>query len=158
MLCIFEHDFAPDSLFSVVRGDSVKLVRAGKHQVWSCFYYFLMFLCLNSMLRYYNFWNFGVGGFSCERTNLLGLHQLHRRTLWVIKGAVGANLWSGIIELYCKNYWIRLLAHLTLLASVLLKLLLLHLDIQMDTLCCYGHMTLPCCSHMCRCLLYWQNQ
>jgi len=57
------------------------------------------------------FWYHGVGDFSCERTNLLSLHQLHRRTLRVIKGAVRANLWSGIIELDCKSFWIHLLAH-----------------------------------------------
>ena len=56
-------------------------------------------------------WNHGVGDFSSERTNLLSLHQLHRRTLRFIKGSVRANLWSGIIELECKSFWIHLFAH-----------------------------------------------
>lgn len=47
-------------------------------------------------------WNYCAGGFSCERTNLLGLHQLHRRTLWVVKRAVGTNLWPGIISCIVK--------------------------------------------------------
>ena len=44
-------------------------------------------------------WIYATGGFSCKRTNLLGLHQLYGRTLWVPQGAVGAYSWPGIIVL-----------------------------------------------------------
>ena len=57
------------------------------------------------------FWIYATGGFSCKRTNLLGLHQLHGRTLWVTKGAVGAYSWPGIIVLdaYIANGKVDLL-------------------------------------------------
>jgi len=37
----------------------------------------------------------GSGGFSRERTNLPGLHQLHGRAIWIVEGAIRTYLWSG---------------------------------------------------------------
>ena len=36
-----------------------------------------------------------LGGFSCRRTNLLGLYKLHRGALWFFNGTVEDALWSG---------------------------------------------------------------
>lgn len=57
-------------------------------------------------------WTCGAGGFSCERANLFSLHQLHRRTIWVIEGSIRAYLWSGKWVSLTKKFLIHLLAWL----------------------------------------------
>lgn len=42
------------------------------------------------------------GCLSCEGSNLLGLHQLHRGALWIIKRPVGTYLWSGNLGSACN--------------------------------------------------------
>lgn len=63
-------------------------------------------------------WSCCAGGFSRERTNLLSLHQLHRRALWVLTEAIRSHLWPGIIELDTqKKFWIHLLSHYSFVFS-----------------------------------------
>lgn len=66
---------------------------------------------------------YSSGCFSCERTHLLGLHKLHRRTLWIIKGTAGATLRSGIYPPKTGNFvysanWIMCLNRLTVVCLI----------------------------------------
>lgn len=98
------------------------------------------------------------GGLPCEGSNLLGLHQLHRRALWIIKRPVGTYIWSGNLGSACnplKYFFLSLVSSIpkwiaACLCNWVIIFLIVFLNSYEWNICFYhGFFTYLIYCHMC---------